>query len=77
MSQPCQIDRWPPVATRILAVADDLQGDDESVGLPEYAEKVVAAIGDDRDVVVAMPPEPGISTNLLTLNNQRHARVTI
>jgi hypothetical protein len=34
------------------AVAVDLQGDDESVGLPEYAEKVVAAIGDDRDVVV-------------------------
>src|SRR6202521_3966790 len=34
------------------AVAVDLPGDDESVGLPEYAETVVAAIGDDRNVVV-------------------------
>jgi pimeloyl-ACP methyl ester carboxylesterase len=34
------------------AVAVDLPGDDESVGLPEYAETVAAAIGSDRDVVV-------------------------
>ncbi|HXN92129.1 MAG TPA: alpha/beta fold hydrolase [Candidatus Sulfotelmatobacter sp.] len=34
------------------AVAVDLPGDDESVGLPEYAVKALAAIGDDRDVVV-------------------------
>ena len=34
------------------AVAVDLPGADESAGLPEYAEAVVAAIGGRRDVVV-------------------------
>ena len=34
------------------AVAVDLPGPDESAGLPEYAEAVIAAIGDRRDVVV-------------------------
>ena len=34
------------------AVAVDLPGADESAGLPEYAEAVVAAIGGHRDVVV-------------------------
>ena len=35
------------------AVAVDLPGADESAGLPEYADAVVAAIGAHRDVVVA------------------------
>ena len=34
------------------AVAVDLPGADESAGLPEYADAVVAAIGAHRDVVV-------------------------
>jgi pimeloyl-ACP methyl ester carboxylesterase len=34
------------------AVAVDLPGADESAGLPEYADAVVAAIGGQRDVVV-------------------------
>jgi pimeloyl-ACP methyl ester carboxylesterase len=34
------------------AVAVDLPGPDESAGLPEYADAVVAAIGGRRDVVV-------------------------
>ena len=34
------------------AVAVDLPGADESAGLPEYADAVIAAIGDRRDVVV-------------------------
>ena len=34
------------------AVAVDLPGPDESAGLPEYAEAVIAAIGGRRDVVV-------------------------
>jgi pimeloyl-ACP methyl ester carboxylesterase len=34
------------------AVAVDLPGADESAGLPEYADAVVAAIGGHRDVVV-------------------------
>jgi len=34
------------------AVAVDLPGADESAGLPEYADAVVAAIGGRHDVVV-------------------------
>ena len=34
------------------AVAVDLPGPDESAGLPEYADAVIAAIGGRRDVVV-------------------------
>jgi len=34
------------------AVAVDLPGADESAGLPEYADAVVAAVGGDHDVVV-------------------------
>ena len=34
-------------------VAPDLPGDDESVGLKEYADAVVEAVGDRRDLVVA------------------------
>ena len=34
------------------AIAVDLPGDDESAGLPEYADLVVAAVGADDDVVV-------------------------
>jgi len=48
---------WQRVVTELQArgqeaVAVDLPGDDESAGLPEYADAVVAAIGDHEDVVV-------------------------
>jgi pimeloyl-ACP methyl ester carboxylesterase len=48
---------WHRVAAELRdrgheAIAVDLPGPDESAGLPEYADAVVAAIGDRRDVVV-------------------------
>ena len=49
---------WHRVAAELKdrgheAVAVDLPGPDESAGLPEYTDAVVAAIGGRRDVVVA------------------------
>ena len=37
------------------AVAVDLPGPDQSAGLPQYAEAVIAAIGGHRDVVLVGP----------------------
>jgi pimeloyl-ACP methyl ester carboxylesterase len=43
------------------AVAVDLPGSDESAGLPEYADAVVAAIASQRDVVVVAQSMGGFS----------------
>ena len=43
------------------AVAVDLPGADESAGLPEYADAVIAAIGGQRDVVVVAQSMGGFS----------------
>jgi pimeloyl-ACP methyl ester carboxylesterase len=43
------------------AVAVDLPGDDEQAGLPEYADAVIAAMGDDDDVVVVAQSMAGFS----------------
>ena len=48
---------WHRVAPRLRdaghqAIAVDLPGDDEIAGLPAYARRVVAAIGDRDDVVL-------------------------
>jgi pimeloyl-ACP methyl ester carboxylesterase len=43
------------------AVSVDLPGDDETVGLPGYADAVVAAIGDQTDVVVVAQSMAGFS----------------
>src|SRR5271169_2136782 len=48
---------WHRVVTELRArgheaVAVDLPGADESAGLPEYADAVVAAVGGHQDVVV-------------------------
>jgi pimeloyl-ACP methyl ester carboxylesterase len=43
------------------AVAVDLPGPDENAGLPEYAEAIVAAMADQRDVVVVAQSLAGFS----------------
>jgi pimeloyl-ACP methyl ester carboxylesterase len=42
----------PLQAAGHAVIAVDLPGDDETAGLPEYAQRVVAAIGDRDDVVL-------------------------
>lgn len=44
------------------AIALDLPGPDESAGLPEYSEAIVAALGDRRDAVVVAQSLAGFSS---------------
>jgi len=57
---------WHRVARELRArgheaVAVDLPGPDPAAGLPEYADAVIAAIGDDREAVVVAQSMGGFS----------------
>lgn len=48
-------------------VAPDLPGDDESLGLDDYADAVVAAVGDRRDLVVVAQSFGGFTAPLVAV----------
>jgi pimeloyl-ACP methyl ester carboxylesterase len=47
------------------AIAVDLPGDDESAGLAEYADAIVAAIGDRKDLVLVAQSMAGFSAPMV------------
>jgi alpha-beta hydrolase superfamily lysophospholipase len=60
---------WHRVVERLRqagheAIAVDLPGDDESAGLPEYADLVVDAVGDRGDVILAAQSLGGFTAPL-------------